>query len=140
MSTKSLWLTIITITIIGCAVNKPSSEQCNSFRSGQFVSHVYNTSRYGHWTKMTFDIKQTDSLQIVTRKTPITDTTIYKITWKGPCAYNLLLLTPRNFVDSFYLKEYPKGQNYKIVSAKDQYLIVSSGRQVDTLWRVNAPK
>jgi hypothetical protein len=119
-------------------VTKPTPEKCSNFRSGRYIFNMYNETGLGHWRKLSYFITRNDSLEFVTSNAFPNDTSIYRITWTGPCEYRSFLLNPKIGLDSFLVQKYPSGTINTILKVTDDYFIVKNyGNQRDTVWKTN---
>ena len=128
--------TLLTLTFYSCTATKLPFQKCSDFRSGRYFSNMYNESGLGHWTKLTYYITRSDSLEFVTSTQFVNDTTIYKVTWTGDCEYKLLLLNPKTKLDSLLITRHPTGINNTVVKATDDYFIIKNYSDTkDTVWK-----
>ena len=126
---------LLILVFYSCGVTKPLPQDCSGFRTGRFILNIYNESGMGHWNKLTYYVTRADTLEIVTSTHFTQDTSIYRITWTGPCEYKSLLLNPKIELDSILLQQNPTGTSHKIVKATDDYFIVKNYGRKDTIWK-----
>jgi hypothetical protein len=127
-------LIIVFCSFCGCVSTRKHFD-CGNYKNGKYIQYLYNTSGFGHWTKITLNVEKRDSFEIVTREYPISDTAIYHITWVDRCKYNLNLKNPNTDLDSFMVRRYTKGVLHTIRQETSEYLIIKSRNRLDTLWK-----
>lgn len=121
--------------LISCSTTNKNSHN-KPFAKGHYVQHVYNPSGIGHWTKLTFYITLKDSSEISIIDHPFRDTQEYRITWAGKYKYKMVLVHPKNDLDSFVVRRYPKGLTRRIKKITQEYLLIKTHGETDTLWKV----
>lgn len=132
---KLIRIPLLILIFCSCTVTKPQSEKCSEFRSGRYIFNMYNKSGLGHWTKLTYFINRSDTLELVTSAHFPNDTSIYRITWTAGCEYKSLRLNPKSDLDSFLIRQEPTGTNHKVVKATDDYFILKNHGRKDTIWK-----
>ena len=130
-----LSILIIVFSSLGGCVSTSEHIGCGSYDNGRYIQYLYNPSGLGHWTKMTLNIEKRDSFEIVTREYPITDTAIYKVTWVDHCKYKLIRTNPKDNLDSFMVRQNPKGLLRTVKKVTSEYLLIKSKYRLDTLWK-----
>jgi len=132
---------ILSVLIAGCASTKPSNESCSELKNGFFILNLYNHSTMGHWKKIAVTLIRNDSLEYAVSSMFPNDTTISTLRWESNCEYYAVMANPKTALDSGYIRFHLNGVRHRIIkTTKDYYIELRSGRQTDTLWKVNEIK